>query len=77
MHISVVGHTYNIGTDEYNIGLSQRRANAVVKYLTENGVAAERLETKGWGKSKPIVSNDDEIGGREFNRRVEFVILDK
>jgi outer membrane protein OmpA-like peptidoglycan-associated protein len=40
-------------------------------------VAADRLETKGWGKTKPMVSNDDEIGGREINRRVEFVILEE
>jgi outer membrane protein OmpA-like peptidoglycan-associated protein len=77
MRISVEGHTDNIGTSEYNIALSERRAQAVVDYLTENGVSANRLEIKGWGKSRPIVSNDDEIGGREINRRVEFVILEE
>jgi OOP family OmpA-OmpF porin len=77
IRISVEGHTDNIGTAFYNIGLSERRAAAVVKYLTENGVEPERLTSKGWGKSKPMVSNDDEIGGRELNRRVEFVILDE
>jgi outer membrane protein OmpA-like peptidoglycan-associated protein len=75
--ISVEGHTDNIGNASYTVGLSERRAGAVVKYLTENGVAADRLETKGWGKTKPMVSNDDEIGGREINRRVEFVILEE
>jgi len=77
MRISVEGHTDNIGTVEYNIGLSNRRAEAVVNYLTENGISSERIETKGWGKSKPLVSNDDEIGGRALNRRVEFVILEE
>jgi outer membrane protein OmpA-like peptidoglycan-associated protein len=75
MRISVEGHTDNIGDASYNVGLSERRAGAVVKYLTENGVVADRLEAKGWGKTKPIASNDDEIGGRELNRRVEFIIL--
>ncbi len=77
MRISVEGHTDDIGTVEYNIGLSHRRADAVVKYLTENGIDPGRLETKGWGKSKPLVSNDDEVGGRALNRRVEFVILEE
>jgi outer membrane protein OmpA-like peptidoglycan-associated protein len=75
MRISVEGHTDNIGDASYNVGLSERRAGAVVKYLTENGVVADRLEAKGWGKTKPSASNDDEIGGRELNRRVEFIIL--
>jgi len=77
MRISIEGHTDDIGTVEYNIGLSQRRADAVVKYLTDNGIDPGRLETKGWGKSKPLVSNDDEVGGRAINRRVEFVILEE
>lgn len=74
LQISVEGHTDNIGTVAYNIGLSERRANAVVQYLIKEGIAAERMKAVGWGKSKPIASNDDEIGGRELNRRVEFKI---
>lgn len=77
MKILVEGHTDNIGTAEYNIGLSERRAGAVVNYLAEKGIAKDRLQSKGWGMSKPMVSNDDEIGGREFNRRVEFKILEE
>lgn len=77
MKILVEGHTDNIGTTEYNIGLSERRAGAVVNYLSEKGIAKDRLQSKGWGKSRPIASNDDEIGGREFNRRVEFKILEE
>jgi outer membrane protein OmpA-like peptidoglycan-associated protein len=77
MKILVEGHTDNIGTAEYNIGLSERRAGAVVNYLSGKGIAKDRLQSKGWGKSRPIASNDDEIGGREFNRRVEFKILEE
>lgn len=76
LKISVEGHTDNVGTDKYNIGLSERRAKAVVNYLIQKGVSTDRLRSKGWGKSKPFASNDDEIGGRELNRRVEFVILE-
>lgn len=76
MRISVEGHTDNIGTVEYNVGLSERRAQAVVNYLNEKGIASDRLQSVGWGKSKPVASNDDEIGGRELNRRVEFKILE-
>lgn len=77
MSISVEGHTDNIGTREYNITLSERRAKAVVDYLIKGGISKDRLQTKGWGKSKPIVSNDDEIDGRELNRRVNFRILEE
>lgn len=75
--ILVEGHTDNIGTSAYNIGLSVRRANAVVEYLNKEGIAAERMKSVGWGKAKPVASNDDEIGGRELNRRVEFKIIEE
>ena len=74
--ILVSGHTDSIGTDSYNYKLSENRADAVMKYLVQNGVGNGRLEAKGFGKSKPIVSNDDEQDGRELNRRVEFKILE-
>lgn len=77
MKISIEGHTDNIGIVAYNIGLSERRANAVAMYLIKEGIAAERMKAVGWGKSRPIVSNDDEIGGRELNRRVEFKIVEE
>jgi outer membrane protein OmpA-like peptidoglycan-associated protein len=75
--ISIEGHTDNIGTQQYNITLSERRAKAVVTYLVKAGIDQNRLQSKGWGKSKPIASNDDEIGGRELNRRVEFIISEE
>ena len=74
--ISVEGHTDNIGNNEYNISLSEKRAAAVVNYLVKGGISSDRLQSKGWGKSRPLVSNDDEIDGREINRRVELRILE-
>jgi outer membrane protein OmpA-like peptidoglycan-associated protein len=47
----------------------------VVTYLTQKGIAASRLSAKGYGSERPIVSNDDEEGGREINRRTEIEIV--
>lgn len=74
--ISVEGHTDNIGNQKYNNTLSERRARAVVDYLAKGGISRNRMQAKGWGKTRPIVSNDDEIDGRELNRRVNFRILE-
>ena len=73
--VSVNGHTDNRASDEHNNDLSQRRANSVVRWLTEHGVDAARLEAHGYGASRPIAPNTNEAG-RARNRRVEFVILD-
>lgn len=71
--LSVVGHTDNVGTDKANLGLSQRRADAVIASLVEDfGIDAERLEGSGAGAGKPVASNGDEAG-RAKNRRVELV----
>ena len=75
MTIEVDGHTDNIGSHQYNQTLSEKRAGAVKAYLITKGIAATRVTSKGFGETKPIVSNDDEEGGREINRRVEFKIL--
>ncbi|GJM29358.1 MAG: hypothetical protein DHS20C17_19930 [Cyclobacteriaceae bacterium] len=75
MRIELAGHTDFIGSDQYNVQLSVKRASAVVDFLINKGISPTRLETKGYGKSRPIASNDDEVDGRELNRRVEFVIL--
>ncbi len=76
--ISVEGHTDNIGTLEYNQRLSEKRAQAVADYLiNEGGISKDRIQTKGWGKTRPIATNDDEEEGRALNRRVEFIILEK
>ena len=73
--IEIGGHTDDRGKPDYNRELSGRRANSVLKYLTEHGIAAEKLAAKGYGPDKPIANNKD-AKGRERNRRVEFVILD-
>ncbi len=74
--IELGGHTDNVGTDATNNKLSQDRVNSVQKYLTEKGVSADRMVAKGFGKTKPVASNDTEEG-RQKNRRVEFIILEK
>ncbi|RYZ39740.1 MAG: OmpA family protein [Myxococcaceae bacterium] len=72
--IRVEGHTDNKGKAEYNLDLSQRRAEAVVDYLVGKGVQRERLEAKGFGPQQPIADNAT-ADGRAKNRRVEFKIV--
>ena len=72
-NIEVQGHTDNTGTDEYNQGLSERRAAAVAAYLRANNIKSSRVTTKGFGESAPKYSNDSE-DGRSNNRRVDFLI---
>jgi outer membrane protein OmpA-like peptidoglycan-associated protein len=74
--VRVEGHTDNVGRARDNLRLSQRRAASVVRYLTERGIDADRLESEGYGQTRPIASNDDEQG-RAQNRRVEFHIIDR
>lgn len=74
--VQIEGHCDFKGSVAYNNKLSQRRANAVKEYLTSHGVSAERLTTVGYGKSKPIATNDTPEG-RARNRRVEFNILEQ
>lgn len=69
---AVEGHTDNIGGDSYNQTLSEKRAAAVVKYLTDAGIAADRLTAKGYGLSKPLAPNNSEAE-RAQNRRVELI----
>lgn len=70
--VEVAGHTCSIGTEEYNLGLSQRRAEAVRNYLVSKGVPADRLTVRGYGESRPVASNATREG-RAQNRRVELV----
>ena len=74
MDIAVMGHTDNVGEDDYNLKLSEDRAMAVYQYLLDKGIVKSRLNYKGFGKSKPIDDNQTETG-RQNNRRVEFIIL--
>ena len=72
--IEVAGHTDNVGSDQYNQGLSQRRANAVSQYLSSRGVLTQRMITVGAGESRPIATNDTDAG-RAQNRRVEVTLV--
>jgi len=76
MEIKVEGHTDYFGSDEYNLQLSDRRAKAVIDYLTGRGIDEKRLSWEGYGKSHPI-TEDKSPEGRQKNRRVEFVITKK
>jgi outer membrane protein OmpA-like peptidoglycan-associated protein len=73
--VQVEGHTDDKGNDEKNLTLSQKRAEAVVEFLVEQGIAPERLVPLGFGETQPIDTNDT-AAGRQKNRRVEFNILD-
>ena len=72
--ILIEGHTDATGSAEYNQKLSERRADAVAKYLRSENVARKRLDTVGYGKNQPVASNDTDAG-RKQNRRVEVVIV--
>jgi outer membrane protein OmpA-like peptidoglycan-associated protein len=73
LKIQLEGHTDSIGSDEYNMKLSQQRADAVRDYLAGQGVPASTLTAAGLGKSDPVASNDT-APGRQRNRRVEMVV---
>lgn len=74
MQIEVGGHTDSKGSDSYNQRLSESRAKAVADYLISKGISERRLQYRGYGKSKPIDTNETEEG-RARNRRVEFKIM--
>jgi OmpA-OmpF porin, OOP family len=74
MRVSIEGHTDTVGAEAGNMRLSQRRSDAVRDYLASKGVAADRLETVGYGPTKPVASNKTERG-RARNRRTEFRIV--
>ena len=69
----LVGHTDSQGSDEYNLSLSRRRADAVGSYLESRGVSSMRVQTSGRGETEPIATNDSD-SGRQQNRRVEVAI---
>jgi outer membrane protein OmpA-like peptidoglycan-associated protein len=69
----VEGHTDSTGTDEYNQKLSERRAEAVASYLSENNIPSGNITSRGFGKDNPVATNDT-AEGRQQNRRVEMVV---
>jgi outer membrane protein OmpA-like peptidoglycan-associated protein len=72
--LGVYGHTDSRGIAAQNMKLSGDRAASVMAYLTNHGIAASRLESQGFGQTKPIADNASDAG-RAKNRRVEFKIL--
>lgn len=74
--VMVEGHTDWIGTEAYNQGLSERRAESVRRYMVEHGIDESRLSTAGYGESRPIASNETREG-RALNRRVELLVSDQ
>ncbi|GGE61897.1 WD40 repeat protein [Pedobacter psychrotolerans] len=85
MEIELGSHTDNVGTDEYNLELSNKRAQSCVDYLASKGIASSRMTSKGYGESTPIASNEigrgkrkkDNPDGRAKNRRTEFKVTKK
>lgn len=73
MHIQISGHTDNVGTDEYNRVLSEKRARSVYDYLVAAGIDRNRLTYKGYGRSKPVAANESPEG-RALNRRTEMMV---
>ncbi len=73
--VELEGHTDSSGTDAYNLGLSERRANAVKTFLSGQSVTADRMTPVGYGEAQPIDTNDTEAG-RENNRRVELKVIE-
>ncbi len=75
IRIEVQGHTDDRGGKAYNLKLSDDRAKSVMRYLTQKGISASRLEAKGYGMDKPLVPNDTAVN-RALNRRVQFVRIE-
>jgi len=75
-NLLVEGHTDNVGSEAYNQGLSEQRADAVRNALVKRGIAIDRIVTVGYGKRYPVAGNDTVLG-RQQNRRVEVIILNE
>jgi outer membrane protein OmpA-like peptidoglycan-associated protein len=71
--VQIEGFTDSVGTDDYNQGLSERRAAAVRDALTSMGISSDRIQARGLGKSSPVADNESATG-RQQNRRVEVII---
>jgi len=72
--VEIGGHTDSVGSDEYNLNLSNLRAGAVRDYLLEHSIDTARVVSKGYGETVPVDTNETDEG-RQQNRRVEFKIL--
>jgi len=76
VRVEIAGHTDNVGGEEYNMKLSQDRAESVRNYLVDHKIAPERVTAKGYGYSMPVEDNSSEAG-RASNRRIEVHILNQ
>lgn len=76
LKIEIGGHTDNVGAHDFNMSLSLERAENVAYWLIDHGISRYRLQSKGYGETKPLASNDDEEMGRELNRRIEIVVVE-
>ena len=74
LRIRIGGHCDERGSDEYNLALGNRRAQAAKQYLVSHGIDASRIETQSWGEERPLVDGHDE-GAWSQNRRDEFEII--
>ena len=72
--VRIEGHTDNVGSDDYNQKLSEKRANAVSSYIKGKGISSSRLQIEGYGESQPVETNETD-SGRQANRRVEIAIF--
>jgi len=79
MRLAIDAHTDNVGNDAYNLNLSNNRAASVLNYLVTNGISKDRLQSKGYGETKPVIDckNNCSEENLQTNRRVELVILNK
>jgi len=73
--VEISGHTDNVGGDDYNLDLSEQRAQSVVSHLQSKGIDSERMIAKGYGETEPLATNETPEG-RQENRRTEFKIID-
>jgi len=71
LRLEIGGHTDSQAGDSYNLDLSKRRAQSVVKWLTDKGINASRLQAQGFGETRPVADNES-AAGRALNRRVEI-----
>jgi outer membrane protein OmpA-like peptidoglycan-associated protein len=74
VRIQISGHTDDVGEGPFNLNLSKKRAQAVVDYLTQQGIARDRLTVAGYGETRPVKPNDSETH-RQLNRRIELKVL--
>jgi len=73
LQLAVEGYTDNVGSNEYNINLSENRANSVRDYLVQQGINSSSIAARGFGEGQPVATNDT-AAGRQQNRRVELIV---